>query len=224
MKIDLHIHTAHGSSDALIDPDELAEIARARGLDGVCITEHGRQRTPLAAELSRRHRFPVFGGMEASCELGDILVFGVESIPRHLIAGRQIREYVLERGGVMVWAHPFRQDLSPRPWVGPLDPHLTVEKALRRPMLKLVEALEVVNGQATQADVEFAREVSRRAGLGGTGGSDAHIPLEIGHCCTVFEDGVRSEQDLVRALRLGRYWAEDRRFRYGSGHAPGERL
>ncbi len=215
MKIDLHVHTAHGSSDALIQPDELVEIARARGLDGVCITEHGKQRTPLAPELSRRHRFPVFGGMEAACEFGDILVFGVESIPKRLITGRQIRDYVLECGGVMVWAHPFRQDLSPRPWVGPLDPDLTVEKALSRPMLKLVEALEVANGQATPADVEFTREVSRRAGLGATGGSDAHITIEIGYCCTVFEDGLRSEDELVRALKFGRYWAEDRRFTRG---------
>jgi predicted metal-dependent phosphoesterase TrpH len=211
MRIDLHNHTAHGSGDALIEPDELVEIARARGLDGVCITEHAKERTPLAEELARRHRFPVFGGMEASSELGDFLVFGVASIPRRIIAARDIREYVLAQGGVMVLAHPFRWDLSPKPWIGPRDPDLTLEKALGLPVLGLVEALEVVNGQSTPEDVAFTREVSRRAGLGGTGGSDAHTTMEIARCCTVFEDAVRSKDGLVRALRSGRYRAEDRR-------------
>lgn len=211
MRIDLHNHTAHGSGDALTEPDELVEIARARGLDGVCITEHSKEKTPLAEDLARRHGFPVFGGMEASSELGDFLVFGVPSVPRRLIAARDIREYVLAEGGVMVLAHPFRWDLSPKPWIGPRDPDLTLEKALGLPVLGLVEALEVVNGQSTPEDVAFTTEVSRRAGLGGTGGSDSHVPLEIARCCTVFEDGVRSEAELVQALKSGRYWAEDRR-------------
>lgn len=209
MKVDLHNHTREGSIDAVTDPDLLVEIARARGLDGICITEHGKTKTPLAETLRRRHGFLVLAGMEVSTELGDLLVFGVDAIPRQLITARQVREFVAAKGGVVVAAHPYRWDLSPKPWIGPRDPDLTIEKALAAPLVTLVDAMEAANGWATTLDVEFTCEVARRAGLAVTGGSDAHGPNEIGRCFTVFEDDIRDESDLVRALKSGRFSAED---------------
>jgi predicted metal-dependent phosphoesterase TrpH len=212
MKIDLHNHTARGSIDAVNDPDVLVEKARARGADGIAITDHGKTRSAVADELAARHGFPVFGGMEVSCELGDLLVFGVDEVPKQLIAARQISEYVRVQGGVVIAAHPYRWDLSPKPWIGPRDPDLTVDKALAAPLLKLVDALEAVNGWATQRDVEFTFAVCSRSGLRATGGSDAHGPHEIGRCFTVFEsDGIRTDDELVRALKHDAYHAEDQR-------------
>ncbi|HWQ28091.1 MAG TPA: CehA/McbA family metallohydrolase [Dehalococcoidia bacterium] len=211
MKIDLHNHTRDGSIDAVTDPDLLVEVARARGLDGVCITEHGKARTPLAEALRKRHGFLVLSGMEVSTELGDLLVFGVDAIPRALITARQVCDFVRANGGVVVAAHPYRWDLSPKPWIGPRDPDLTIEKALAAPLVGLVDAMEAANGWATALDVDFTREVARRAGLGVTGGSDAHGPNEVGRCFTVFEDAIRDEASLVRALKSGRFQAEDHR-------------
>lgn len=212
MKIDLHNHTARGSIDAVTDPDALIEIAKERGADGIAITEHGKTRSPLVSGLAARHRFPVFNGMEVSCELGDLLVFGVDRVPKPLITARRISHYVREHGGFIVAAHPYRWDLSPKPWVGPRDPDLSLEKALAAPLLGLVDALEAVNGWATQLDVDFTLEVCRARGLPATGGSDAHAPYEIGRCFTVFEsDGIRSDEDLVRALTHDAYHPEDLR-------------
>jgi predicted metal-dependent phosphoesterase TrpH len=210
MRIDLHNHTAAGSIDAVNDPDRLIELARERGADGIAITEHGKTRTTVAAELARRHAFPVFAGMEVSCELGDMLVFGIDEIPKQIISARGISEYVRANGGVIVRAHPYRWDLSPKPWIGPRDPDLSLEKAAAAPLLVLVDALEAVNGWATQFDIDFTREVCRRRGLRATGGSDAHGPHEVGRCFTVFEsDGIRTDADLVRALKHDVYSAED---------------
>lgn len=211
MRIDLHNHTRDGSIDAVTDPDLLAEIARSRGLDGICITEHGKTKTPLADTLRQRHGFLVLAGMEVSTELGDLLVFGVDAIPRDAITARQVRAFLTAKGSVVVAAHPYRWDLSPKPWIGPRDPDLTIEKALAAPLVSLVDAMEAANGWATTLDVEFTREVARRAGLAVTGGSDAHSPGEIGRCITVFEDDIRDEADLVRALKSGRFHAEDLR-------------
>lgn len=210
VKIDLHNHTAHGSIDAVNDPDLLIETARARGVDGIAITEHGKRRTTLAEQLAARHGFPVFAGMEVSCELGDLLLFGVDEIPARVISGADISAYVRAAGGVLIAAHPYRWHLSPKPWIGPRDPEFSIDKALGQPLVGLVDALEAANGWATQLDVDFTRAVCRRTGLRATGGSDAHAPEEIGRCYTVFEsDGIGSDGDLVRALRHDSYTAVD---------------
>jgi len=213
MIIDLHIHTTLGSDDSIIDPDGLIEEAKARGLDGVCITEHGNQRPSGLKELARRHNFPVFGGIEASTELGDILIFGLESYPRHIHRAIDIRELVLREGGVMIAAHPFRYDF-PKIWDGSgarPRKRITLEEACNRPLFKLVEAMEVINGWATEEDVHFAQLVCQHLGLAGTGGSDAHSLPEIGRCVTIFEDRIRTEQELITALKSRQYRAWDNR-------------
>jgi predicted metal-dependent phosphoesterase TrpH len=208
--IDLHNHTAHGSIDAVNDADLLIETARARGVDGIAITDHGKTRSPLAADLAARHNFPVFAGMEVSCELGDLLVFGVDEIPVRVISAADISAYVRTAGGAVVAAHPYRWHLSPKPWIGPRDAEFSIAKALAQPLVALVDALEAANGWATQLDVDFTLAVCRRTGLRATGGSDAHAPDEIGRCYTVFEsDDIRTAADLVRALKHDAYTAED---------------
>ena len=191
-------------------PGVLIQNAKKRGLQGVAITEHGNKRAPGIEELSQKYNFFILGGMEASTELGDILVFGIESFPRELIRAADLRKYVVEAGGVMVAAHPFRYDLSQKPWLKKPDP-VTIEQVAGREIFRLVDAIEVVNGWATEEDVSFSFQVSDHLGLGGTGGSDAHAANEIGWCVTVFENGIRTEADFLRELKRGRYRAEDRR-------------
>lgn len=213
MIIDLHLHTHLGSVDSVIDPDDLIRRAQAAGLDGIAITEHGHRVPPSVWELAERYRgrFPIFPGMEASSELGDILIFGIDSYPRTLHRAADLRRYVLAAGGVMVAAHPFRWDLSPKPWLPPRDGQLTLEKALSHPLMGLVDALEAINGWATPQEVDFTLEVGRHLGMATTGGSDAHHPRDVGICVTVFHNAVHTLDDLVRELKAGRCHAEDRR-------------
>ena len=149
--------------------------------------------------------------MEFSTELGDILVFGIDEVPREIYKAVDLRRFAQEQGGVMIAAHPFRYDLSPKPWLRAVEADLTLEKACRRQIFQLVDAIEVVNGWATQQDVDFTLRVCAHLGLKGTGGSDAHAPEEVGLCVTVFDDRIACEADLVVALKSGRFRAEDRR-------------
>ncbi|MBI3965105.1 MAG: PHP domain-containing protein [Chloroflexi bacterium] len=208
--IDLHSHSKVLSTDSNMDPDDLVARAKAAGLDGICITEHGNKRFPLAAVLTERHGILVIGAFEASTELGDILCFGLEGYPRMISRAVELRAYVQESDAVMVAAHPFRYDLSPKPWLKRAS-ELTVEQGAGRKILSLVDAMETVNGWAVQADVDFCLAVSAHLGLPGTGGSDAHDLDDVGICYTEFDDLVRSEAELLAALRSGRYRAVDRR-------------
>lgn len=222
MIIDMHIHTTLGSEDSIINPDELIEIAKAKGLGGVCITEHGNKSPEGIADFAKRHNFPVFGGMEASTELGDILIFGLASYPRQIHRAADLRQFVVQAGGVMIAAHPFRNDF-PKAWDNLWSRQrkiLTIEEACRRPLFQLVEAMEVVNGWATEEDLDFARQVSARLGLAGTGGSDAHTIPEIGRCITIFDNHIRTEEELLAAIKSHRYWAEDHRPEGQKGPLP----
>jgi len=110
--LDLHVHTSVGSSDSVIDPEDIVKIARQAGLDGVCITEHGVSKSELAEKLSHKKDFLVLSGIEATTELGDILVFGVDAYPRTIIEARDLHRFVRKAGGVMIAVQPTLSGLS----------------------------------------------------------------------------------------------------------------
>ena len=209
--IDLHTHSLAGSSDSVMPPDDLVAQARRVGLDGVCITEHGSQRLPaeLIEDLSARHGVLVIAGLEVSTDEGHILLYGVESYPANLFRARDIRDYVLPRGGVLVVAHPFRY--LPKPWLTPPQARKTLRQVIVRDVFSLVSAVETHNGYADDDEISFSRQVATTRKLPGTGGSDAHDTLEVGRCATLFQATIRDEADFIEALRGGHYHGEDRR-------------
>ena len=79
MLIDLHCHTRVHSACSALTPDALVRAAMARGLDGVCITEHDAM---WAAEdvtgWATRFNFVVLRGMEVTTEVGHVLAYGLE--------------------------------------------------------------------------------------------------------------------------------------------------
>jgi hypothetical protein len=213
--IDLHVHTSVGSADSIIGPEDVVKMARQVGLDGVCVTEHGIRKSELAEKLSLKYDFLVLSGIEAATDLGDILVFGVDSYPRAISDARELRKFVKKAGGVMIAAHPFRSELTDRRSTA----NLSLELASSRPLFQLVDAVEVANGWSSETDVEFCCQLGQRLGLGQTGGSDAHIPKQIGCCVTAFSADIKSEADLIRELKWGQFRAIDRRSKEQKGSA-----
>ena len=201
------MHTSVGSADSIIDPEDIVKIARQARLDGVCITEHGVSKSELAEKLSYKNDFLVLSGIEATTDLGDILVFGVDSYPRTIIEAQALYRFVKKAGGVMIAAHPFRSELTD----GHPGTTLSLESASRRPLFQLVDAVEVANGWSTEKDVEFCRKIGQVLKLGQTGGSDAHMSKQIGCCVTIFSANIRNEADLIRELKTGQFQAVDRR-------------
>mgnify|MGYP001177641336 FL=1 len=208
MVFDLHVHTRPGSGDSNIEYEDMVVWARKAGLDGLCITEHGMEKTGVAERLSREYDFIVLEGLETGTEYGDILVFGVESIPRTCYRAADLCSYVAEHGGVTFLAHPFRVEIS-RPIMMRSTPRVTMEQALERPIFKMVDGVEAANGWSAAEDVAFCLELCQRLGLKTIGASDAHMLRQIGSCATVFSNGVHTEEDLVRELRLGNCTARD---------------
>jgi hypothetical protein len=68
-----------------------------------------------------------------------------------------------------------------------------------------VDAVEVLNGKVTAKENGFASSVAESLGLPATGGSDAHEVSEVGVYATRFFVEIRSEAELIQALKNRAY-------------------
>jgi histidinol phosphatase-like PHP family hydrolase len=211
VRIDLHVHTVRGSDCSVLAPDELVERAARVGLDGVCITEHDHiWHSSELEESARRHGVMLFFGMEVNTEHGEVLAFGPEEYKQGFHKLSKLRRTVDEHKGVIIAAHPFRAVFSPFYAKAQAD-RPTMEQAAQWPMMKLVDALEIVNGASTKEEAEFAESVATHLGLGMAGGSDAHSVDGLGMCATEFERDISCWSELLGELRAGRYRPVDLR-------------
>ena len=212
--IDLHVHTTKGSSDSSLSPEQMVEEAKRLGLPGLCITEHNApwDRHEFV-DFARKHDLLLIRGVEVDTDMGHVLVFGLESYVSGISKISELRRVVDEVKGFMITAHPFRGIHSPggvrRPYLYRDAPSLpsSVEEAAEHAVFGLCDAIEVANGNTIDSENNYAQRVSERLNLKGTGGSDAHSVHGLGRCFTVFEDDIRSEEEFVKALRRGRYYA-----------------
>ncbi|MBI4776042.1 MAG: CehA/McbA family metallohydrolase [Deltaproteobacteria bacterium] len=202
--IDLHVHSSPASPCSSAPVDELIEEAKRVGLNGICLTDHNHVWD--AADIGRlrqKHGFPVFRGNEVLTDQGDVLVFGFHRNIRGVVKLEELRKQVLQEGGFMIVAHPFRGFLT----FGFGQVGLTPEKAMERALFKSVDAVEVLNSKVTEKENAFALEVARGLVLPATGGSDAHEVSEVGLFATRFSSPVGDDDALVEALKKGDYSA-----------------
>ena len=83
MIIDMHMHEMRYSGDSFLRLENMVEIAKHRGLDGICITDHDSMGLKeFAAEYSEKTGFPIFVGIEFYSLQGDIVAFGIEDYPK----------------------------------------------------------------------------------------------------------------------------------------------
>ncbi len=205
MIFDLHVHTIVASTCSNIDPVECVEAAIARGLDGICVTEHdslegGRALKQIAADYPR---LTVLEGMEVSSREGHLLVYGFDKEIKGSPPARDVIEVVRSAGGIVIPAHPWR---APFGWYSG-----SLEKPLEdTDFPKLFSVIEKYNGLSSPEQNRRADEYCAKTSAAGTGGSDAHVASDIGCCVTVFEDEITDERSLVEALLSGRFRAEMR--------------
>ncbi len=111
MRLDMHVHTKEGSFDSELPVEQALRKARERGLAGLCITDHESLALRTEAErLSERFGLLVLVGMEYLTTDGDVLVFGLDSVPRGPLSAPELAAHVTSQGGVSVAAHPFRNN------------------------------------------------------------------------------------------------------------------
>jgi predicted metal-dependent phosphoesterase TrpH len=196
--IDLHVHTSPASPCSSAPQDLLIEEAKRIGLNGICFTDHNYVWTAARIEdLRQKHGFLVLRGNEITTDQGDMLVFGLEKDIKGIILLQDLRKEVLDAGGFIIAAHPFRGFLT----FGAEQLGLNTEKAAQRALFQHVDAIEILNGKVTEKENRLASSVAERLGLPATGGSDAHEVSEVGRYATRFPGQIQTEAELMEALK-----------------------
>lgn len=192
MLIDLHCHTKLYSACSALTPGALVRAAQARGLDGVCITEHDALWELGEVEgVAREMSFVVLRGMEVTTEVGHVLVFGASRHEPSMATLAELHRIVRAEGALMYLAHPGRR-------YGTLPPE---------GLASMFDGVEAQNGTEGMLQNDHAARLAAGMTLPGIGGSDAHSVREVGVCATGFDDGVGDEASFLAALRSGRYRA-----------------
>ena len=189
LKIDLHVHTA-ASPDAHTKREDLPHIIKARGLDGVAITEHNKFDPPKLDALT-------IPGVEISSRDGHIIALGIrEMIQLRQPADDTIHE-IQKQDGVAIIPHPY-------------DPVCECVKLSR--LTTTPHAVETVNADALSFHISnwLARRDAAKFKLPQVGGSDSHIPQTVGDAYTMIDAKSRDIKDILDAIRAGRVRAEGR--------------
>jgi len=188
MIIDLHVHEELFSACSTMSLEEAVTFAQYHGLDAICITNHD-SLDIAGSDYLRTVNFPVFVGVELSTLQGDMLAFGLESLPSFRPTAQEFIDFVADRNGFSCAAHPFRT------WSNVLGNCLD--------SLRGLDGIEVLNGDNIDYENRRAVEACRQLGLVALGGSDAHRSGKIGSCATWFPEPVTSMRELIQAMKSG---------------------
>ncbi len=211
-RIDLHIHSKY-SGESLAEPKDIIECALDKGLDGICITEHGSLYASRPfEELKKNTSLVIFRGIELSTDAGHMLVYGLEESSwgdwgkHRLVNAQELIKRVRRLGGLAVPAHPWQISEG----AGTQD-GLQISVDHRISSLNHLTAIEVCNGKQVKHPVicEILGAYAIQKGLGRIGGSDAHVPENVGQAYTVFKAPIYTAKDLVDTLYSKDYYPQN---------------
>ena len=109
------MHEMRYSGDSFLRLENMVEIAKRRGLDGICITDHDSMGLKeFAAEYSEKTGFPIFVGIEFYSLQGDIVAFGIEDYPKEIhdiliygTDGKEVKVYYKGQRGEGIYPVAF---------------------------------------------------------------------------------------------------------------------
>lgn len=185
LKLDLHIHSAH-SPDGCMPVEEIVSRCRAAGLHGAAVCDHDR----VLADTPSFDDFLLIPGVEISTEHGHLLGLFVTA-PIETRSFREAAETIRAQGGITVLAHPFEHSADP---------------ARLAPLVPLLDGVEVWNSRAERKNPHAnaqALAFAQQHGLRPFGGSDAHVPQEIGNAAVTVETPSADPDAVKAALHSG---------------------
>lgn len=196
-RVDLHVHTRRFSPCAeSLDPEDLAFAMQRSRLDGLVIAEH--DHLWPAADIERLNaglnRKRIYRGVEVSSRNGHFLVIGLDELNgiRPGIGIEDLIGAIEVQQAAIIWAHPYLH------YGSIASPLASIE------MPRGLHAVEVASGVTHGKESAATRALARRMGWAAVGGSDAHVPGQVGCAYTLLADLPLDEKHLAAAIRKGR--------------------
>jgi len=194
-KADLHVHTKYSGvgeygilrfPESITDPEDLVKIARQKGINVVCVTDHNSIQGALRAKkfAAQFNDVHVVIGEEVSTLQGEIIgLYLTEEIPLGLTLTETV-DRIRAQGGLVVAPHPFSYHV---PAIGDAIDEISVD------------GIEVINGgHVDGASNARALEHSKCGKWALVAGSDGHALSQVGCATTLFEG--EGPDDLRKAI------------------------
>jgi predicted metal-dependent phosphoesterase TrpH len=184
VKTVFHVHTDH-SDDSNASVESILELALARGVGCVTITDHDTMTGARAMSRIARGKLQVIQGQEVSTREGHLIgLFLQEEIEPRLPA-RMTAELIKRQGGLVIAPHPFNSALGCS-----LGDHVYE-------LVDLLDAVEVCNAQnLLKRPNRRSAEFAHRNGLPEIVGADAHHRGHLDACYQLLRPFKRPEQFL----------------------------
>lgn len=218
MKIDMHCHVSCGSIDSFVSIGKTIELLKAKGYNGMVITDHNSYKALKTINKSKESKafkklvenFSIFIGVEYdTSDAGHVLIILPNNIMHNKLFERRgmclenTIKKVQELGGVVGLAHPYAHGRFGISW-------FIAKAKIKRDRLKTdyynnlmsdVDFVEVSNGTVPILANANATQLAKRLGVVGVGGSDSHRSTTVGLCSTVFEGAIKTNDDLIQAIK-----------------------
>lgn len=194
LKLDLHLHSYY-SDDGIGAPEDFINVLQKRGLHGMALTDHNTIEGSLKAIAVAPKNFIVIPSVEITTLDGHLLALNVtKNIPRSLSVEEAV-EHIIDVGGIPIVPHLFRL-LS------------GIKKSNLQKIHSKLVAIEVFNAcSLPKTNLKIAR-TAHALNLGGTGGSDSHIPLYAGYSYTVIDTTDLRVDTILSEIQKKRTWGE----------------
>ncbi len=194
LKLDLHIHSQY-SEDAIGSVKEIKKSIQNKGLQGMAITDHNNVKGGLAAKKIATKEFVVIPGIEISTKEGHLLALNVTKDIQKGLSVEETVDQVYDYGGIPIVPHLFRNMSG-------------IKEEKLKPMVKKLKAIEVYNGCSQPKTNMLTGKVAQKYHLGGTGGSDAHVPQYAGYAFTTVNTSDLSVDSIIQEIERKNTWGE----------------
>ena len=167
--VDFHTHTYH-SYDSMMRPEKILQLAKARGLNGIVISDHDTIKGGVeCAALNKDANFKVYVSSEVKTSVGDITGINLkEEITATNFS--EVVQQIKNQGGLVLLVHPYH--------------HHKLDEI----NFDVIDLVEGYNGREFPSNNAKAVELAKKYSKPIIAGSDAHVYSEVANCKTFYHD------------------------------------
>ena len=167
--VDFHTHTYH-SYDSMMQPEKILRLAKARGLNGIVISDHDTIKGGVeCAALNKDENFKVYIASEVKTSVGDIT--GINLKQEITVTNfTEVVQQIKNQGGLVLLVHPYH--------------HHKLDEI----NFDAIDLVEGYNGREFPANNDKAVELAKKYNKPIIAGSDAHVYSEIANCRTFYNN------------------------------------